>query len=77
MSFPHLGGVLKLGFTSSFVPISKEFDLGLKPFNRRPVGLVVTIGGTYLNQFFLGLGMDIQQKNNPDTLESNCLSCFL
>jgi hypothetical protein len=22
MSFPHLGGVLKLGFTSSFVPIS-------------------------------------------------------
>jgi hypothetical protein len=24
MSFPHLGGVLKLGFTSSFVPISKS-----------------------------------------------------
>jgi hypothetical protein len=25
MSFPHLGGVLKLGFTSSFVPISIGF----------------------------------------------------
>jgi hypothetical protein len=24
MSFPHLGGVLKLGFTSSFVPISSS-----------------------------------------------------
>jgi hypothetical protein len=24
MIFPHLGGVLKLGFTSSFVPISKS-----------------------------------------------------
>jgi hypothetical protein len=24
MSFPHLGGVLKLGFTSSFVPISRN-----------------------------------------------------
>jgi hypothetical protein len=23
MSFPHLGGVLKLGFTSTFVPISQ------------------------------------------------------
>jgi hypothetical protein len=27
MSFPHLGGVLKLGFTSSFVPISKWVKL--------------------------------------------------
>jgi hypothetical protein len=26
MSFPHLGGVLKLGFTSSFVPISDPLN---------------------------------------------------
>jgi hypothetical protein len=36
MSFPHLGGVLKLGFTSSFVPISRRPPAGIPLSGRVP-----------------------------------------
>jgi hypothetical protein len=40
MSFPHLGGVLKLGFTSSFVPISIMI---YGDFPLTPLILVITL----------------------------------
>jgi hypothetical protein len=48
MSFPHLGGVLKLGFTSSFVYISQSValrfvTLGLDENPQENLGVVLVL----------------------------------